>query len=221
MRRLPRIHILISMYPCSKIYHTPDASLITYKHLTRGANKRMAYRGRPEGVGGRYCYSPHSLIWWAARGVWISTSILAVFSPCSVDSATCCVNSTGGLAFDSCACLVDNTQVVGQNLTRGESGLYHWVLEDSSSGLTNSPRGNLTFTVSYFHSATVSCSCMPISIHTAFLVAKAVNQWAQRADIRTWECVAKRPSQVAAALYREPAPDSLAGCGHEVSMVSC
>lgn len=148
MRRLTRIHIHISMYPWSETYHTPDASLITYTHLTRGAQTIMVYRDRPDGVGGRSCFSPHSLFWWAARGVWISASVLAVFSPCSVDSATCCVNSTSGLAFDSCACLVDNTQIVGQNLTQGESGLYHWVLEDSSSGLTNSPRGNLTFTVS-------------------------------------------------------------------------
>ena len=68
-----------------------------------------------------------------------------------VDSATCCVNSTSGLAFDSlpCVCLVDNAQVTGQNLTRGESALYHWVLESSSAELiTLVPRGNLTFRVS-------------------------------------------------------------------------
>lgn len=153
MRRLPlsMISNIIYMIHVSMVqtYHPPDAPLITYKHTARGAKKRMVYRDRPEGVGRRYhrC-SPHSRNWWAARGVWITASILAVFSPCSVDSATCCVNSTSGLAFDSCACLVDNTQVFAQNLTQGDSGLYHWVLEDSSSGLTNSPRGNLTFTVS-------------------------------------------------------------------------
>lgn len=66
-----------------------------------------------------------------------------------VDAATCCVNTTSGLAFDSCVCLVDNSQVTGQNVTRGESGLYHWVLESSSSELiTLVPRGNVTFRVS-------------------------------------------------------------------------
>lgn len=74
----------------------------------------------------------------------------------SVDAATCCVNSTSGEPFNSssfslpspCVCLTDNTLITGQNLTRGESALYHWVLETSSSELiTLVPRGNVTFKV--------------------------------------------------------------------------
>lgn len=65
------------------------------------------------------------------------------------EAATCCVNTTSGEAFTSpCVCLVDNTQVVGQSLARGETGLYHWVLEASSSELvTLENRGNVTFKV--------------------------------------------------------------------------
>ena len=79
-----------------------------------------------------------------------TTGLLSFDHLILVHSATCCINSTSGLAFDSsCVCLVDNAQVTGQNLTRGESALYHWVLESSSAELiTLVPRGNLTFRVS-------------------------------------------------------------------------
>lgn len=63
-------------------------------------------------------------------------------------AATCCLNSTSGQPFDSCTCLADNSQTSGQTVSRGESAMYHWVLEDSNAELiTTSQRGNLTFKV--------------------------------------------------------------------------
>ena len=63
-------------------------------------------------------------------------------------AATCCMNSTSGQPFDSCTCLADNSQTSGQTVSRGESAMYHWVLEDSNAELiTTSQRGNLTFKV--------------------------------------------------------------------------
>lgn len=62
--------------------------------------------------------------------------------------ASCCVNSTSGVDFDDCVCLVDNTEISGHFLAAGETRLYHWVLSANNSELVSGAvRGNLTFEV--------------------------------------------------------------------------
>lgn len=112
-----------------------------------GTSREGKHRGNHPKISTRAFYNHR------ASHLVLAVGLLIYFrQPLLVDSATCCVNSTSGLAFESsCVCLVDNAQVTGQNLTRGESALYHWVLESSSSELiTLVPRGNLTFRVSWY-----------------------------------------------------------------------
>ncbi|CAM9298677.1 unnamed protein product [Hapterophycus canaliculatus] len=83
----------------------------------------------------------------STRRLWLTLLVSWIRVPTGVLAlASCCVNSTSGVNFDDCVCLVDNTQLSSQFLAAGETRLYHWVLSMNNSELVSgSVRGNLTF----------------------------------------------------------------------------
>lgn len=112
------------------------------------------------------------------RGLCLPFLVIA----CSLQSigvlglASCCVNSTSGVDFDDCVCLVDNTQLSGQSLAAGETRLYHWVLSMNNSELVSaSIRGNLTFEVciicatKLFNKYRSALNCERLSGHWRFV----------------------------------------------------